>query len=343
MSQSSLSSQPERLPETDLSPHQEAMVEACKAGRLTDLQKLFEEHDIKGDDDPVTMESFTQQGASKTTRLFVAAISHNQQSIVQYLYSVYPEFNFCTFSIVEALTKNADIEMYKLICSYNPRVVRYRADDHQTSALSMACEGGPQNAPLIHFLLDNGATTGGFGSYTWRFGGELLPAVQNKQPVEIIERLVPTTTHLGFPIISATQRECADVLKVLLDAHYTRGENPSDLSFAQSLLEDAKKTEDKKVIAVAERYVRKWEKRATKITTSNLHSKTTEPSKWWRRGSPTNNKERSGPEHSVSSKPARSWWPISWWPISIFRDKPKPAGTHQEEKDLQDSSSGENL
>ncbi|OQU98132.1 hypothetical protein CLAIMM_03957 [Cladophialophora immunda] len=321
MSQSPLSPQPERLPDNEIPPHQEAMVEACKAGRLADLQKLFDD-------------------APKTTELLVVAISHGQQSIVQYLHSVYPKFDFHNGYIVEALTEKLDIEMFRLICSYAPKVVDFMFDDHQTTVLSKACEGGPQCVPLINFLLDHGATTGGFGSLTYHLGEELLPAVQNEQPVEIIERLVPMTSYLWLPIQAATQRKRADALQVLLNAHYTRGENPSDSSYAQSVLREAKATEDKKTIAVAEHYFRKWEKRARKFTTSDLQPKTPEPRKWWRRGSPTNNKEKSDPEDSGTSNPGDGS-AKSWWPLSILQDSPKPAGSHQKEKGLQDSGSDE--
>jgi hypothetical protein len=158
------------VPDNKLPPHQKAMVEACKAGRLAELQKLFNEHDIKTGDDLVTLYNVTERGVPRTEQPLAAAILHDQRSVVQYLHSVFSRFDLRNAYIVKALTERMDIEMFRLVYSYFPPIVNFMFDDHMTTVLGKACEGGPQCAPLMRFLLDHGATPGGIGSYRHRSG-----------------------------------------------------------------------------------------------------------------------------------------------------------------------------
>ncbi|OCT47824.1 hypothetical protein CLCR_03707 [Cladophialophora carrionii] len=168
-----------------LSPHQEAMEEASKAGQVVELQKLFAEHHVKPGDDPIPYWHATQKGAPATTV--------NRQ---KYLRSVYPKFDFFTPSIIHTLTAAPDLEMLKLIHSYSPRIVNFGFDDHVTTLLSRACEGGPQNAPFVDFLLDHGAMADDSGSYTCQFGGELVSAIQHDVPTQIIQKMIPQDVSL---------------------------------------------------------------------------------------------------------------------------------------------------
>jgi hypothetical protein len=104
--------------------------------------------------------------------------------------------------------------MLKLIYSYSPDVVSFGFDDHMTSMLNLAIEEGPQNAPFILFLLDHGAMSLDNGSYTYHLGCELLRAITNDQPIEVIKRMVPLTANLSFPKMTAINRKRADALEV---------------------------------------------------------------------------------------------------------------------------------
>ncbi|OQV10920.1 Ankyrin repeat-containing protein [Cladophialophora immunda] len=238
-----------------LLPRQEAMVEVCKVGQLSDLQKLFDEHDVKGGGDhPVPHLDPSQKGAPETAMLFEAAISHGHPSIVRYLHSIYPKFDFYNGGLLHAIIERPDLDMVELLYSYCPRLISYAFDDHHSSVLNMACQGGPTYAEFIHFLLDNGANPSREDSFTLRLGGDLTSALDGNQPTEIIKKMIPKTPYLFTPIYGALKRKRADALDLLLDEDYTRGDHASDPSYGQSLLRHAKATGDEEVIAVVERW-----------------------------------------------------------------------------------------
>lgn len=347
-----------------LSHHQEAMVEACKAGRLAELQKLFNEHDVKRGGDPVRYLDATREGAPETRKLFASAISRGHQSIVRYLHLMYPKFNFYDATIVLALLERPDLEMLNLIYSYSPQVVRFEFDDHTQSLLSNACRGGPDNAPFIDFLLDHGATAGG---YTFHFGEALLPAIQYDQPIEIIKKMAPKTPRLGLPIFAAVKRKRADTLELLLNEEQTRSQTPSSLLLARSLLGNAQATEDKRVIALVERYIHNKEQQATKSITRDLQStrnesdqatkpneageagaeqckssdmKPEESRRWWQFRTRAEAEEDANAEDSGSSA-IRTGAPKWWWPLSNIGNKPKSADRHHHKKESCDSTSDE--
>lgn len=113
-----------------------------------------------------------------------------------------------------------------------------------TSLLSKACEGGADNAPFIHVLLDHGALDDGMqGSYTCRLSAALLPALDFDQPIDIIRKMVPKTICLEFAINTALFRHCADALEALLNEERIRDQASSTrLLEARSWLEGYQKT-----------------------------------------------------------------------------------------------------
>lgn len=289
---------PPPSPEHPKPPHHEAMVEACKTGRLRQLRKLMK----KASQEPHVKEP--ADGREATTlrypqehwkcELFATAISHSRHSTVRYLRSVYPAFDFkypYSGTIAGALLKSTDVKMLKLIHSYQPHIVTDCADDHSTSILDRACNmaGGSSHAnnyvptrtpkdsdPMvrfIHALLDLGAVRseeGHCGYYTWRFGNELLPAVSNALPVSVLKKMAPWTNWLFFPISAALTRRNPDALEVLLAEEVRRRkwfvehgdpeqEREEKLKWARKFVEDAKTMNDARLMAVTERHVRQLE------------------------------------------------------------------------------------
>lgn len=319
-----------------LAPHQEAMVVACKAGRLADLQTLFDEHDVKAGDDPVPYSDPSPKGAPETAMLFVAAISHGHQSIVRYLHSIYPNFNFYNGrGILCVITEQLDLDMVQLLYSYSPRLISYAFNDHHRSVLRMACYGGPRYADFVHLLLDDGAVPSHEGSPLWRLGGDLTAALEGNQPTDVIKRMIPKTHYLSTPIYAALQRKRADALGLLLDEDYARRDH-FDPSYGQSLLCDAKSTGDEEVIAVVERYVRNSEKRARKSAAKDIQSKTTETRKWWQLSWPAFSKGKAQPKAADISHPTDGSTK-SGWPLLKGQKNLKPSDSDHEKKDLEDS------
>ena len=299
------------MAEVKLTPaDQEAMVRACNAGRLDDLQTLFDKHGIKNGSQAILYFEETPESPPITSNLFAAAISHGHQSIVRYLYSIYPILDISDGAVAEALLEPPlNVEMLKLVCSYSPEIVHFEYDDHMTSLLSKACEDGADNAPFIHVLLDHGALNNGMqNSYTYRFGAALLPALEFDQPIDIISKMVPKTRYLAFAIRSALMRKRADALEVLLNEERTRDQASStSLSEARSWLVGAEQTGDEDAIDVLERYIKSKERQVAKSARRDLQVTRKEAKRWWLFGTRA---ETQGVTRDQSST-SKSWWPLS--------------------------------
>ncbi|KIW30418.1 uncharacterized protein PV07_06162 [Cladophialophora immunda] len=331
----SLSSPEQKVPDPRTLPHkQEAMIQACKDGQLDILKTLFDELGAK------TSEDSTKHLESPQD-LFAAAISHGQQSIVRYLHSMYPAFDFYTGAVVGALLKRTfDLDMLQLICSYSAEVVTFEYSDNMTSILSKACEGGAENAPFVRILLDHGAFEGGMpGSYTYRVGAALLPAVQHNQPLDIIKRMASKTTQLSYPIFSAIERRRPDALEVLLNARLKLDRDDYDLTLAQQLLGDAQATQDRQLIALVEQYIESLERQSSKSDSRSTDQTSKGGRKWWPFSTRMENKDEKAKDPSSSADGSGS--AKSWWPLSKSGSNPTPASKESVEQQLDDSSSDE--
>ncbi|KIX05108.1 uncharacterized protein Z518_05980 [Rhinocladiella mackenziei CBS 650.93] len=294
----------------------EATLKACCAGRLDELQILFNEHGIKHGSPAIRYYERTPGSAPTTSNLFAAAISHGQQPIVRYLYSVYPEVELGDGAIPGALLEPPlDPGLLKLVCSHTPEISFFEYEDHMTSLLSKACEGGADNAPFIHVLLDHGALNKMTHNYTSRMGGPLTRAVECGQPIDVISKMARDIPHLDFPINSALFHRRADVLDVLLSEKRNRGRSSSiHLSRARSWLEGEK---NKDMIDVLERHIKGCERQLAESPKRDLQAtRKGDAKQWWPFGgtgteTKGKTKDQSSPTAVESDGPSKSWWPLS--------------------------------
>ena len=340
MAQSLGQSQPEPALPKAQSPHQGAMIKACEEGRLVELEQLFKEHGVNCGDDPNWKTE--PEGAPETYKLFTSAIINGHQSIIRYLKLIYPKYDLNNGWTVYALFEKPDLQVLELICSYSPEIVNFSYDDHMTTIVTKACKGGPENAPFIKFLFDHGAETSCFMRYNWRFGGDMLNALDYNQPVEIIQLMVPTTEHLSFAICAAVSRKRADALEVMLNEELRRGHTHIDLPFAQKLLDETREKGDEQLIAVAERHVSKIEQRIKKST----RGKACSSPKWWPFRADTKSKNRVVAQNPVnpttttkvdaqnSTEPTTTVGAgiSTWWHrLSLGGSRPQPANEKESE------------
>ncbi|KIW89864.1 uncharacterized protein Z519_09293 [Cladophialophora bantiana CBS 173.52] len=295
---------------------QEAMLKACSAGRLDELQILFNEHGIKPGSPAIRYYERTSESAPTTSHLFAAAISHGHQPIVRHLYSVYPEVEISDGVIPDALLKPPlNPDMLKLVCSHTPEIAFFEYEDHMTSLLGKACEGGADNAPFIHVLLDHGALSKMTHNCTSRMGGPLTRAVECGQPIDVVSKMARDTSHLDFPINSALFHRRADVLDVLLTEKRTRGRSsPIHLLRARSWLEGEK---NKDMIHVLKRHIKSCEQQLAESPQRGLQATRKDDAKqWWPFGGiGTEAKGKIKDQRSStaveSEGPSKSWWPLS--------------------------------
>lgn len=350
MAQSLSQSQPEPASPKAQSPHQDAMIKACEEGRLVELEKLFDEHGVKCGDDPIWKPE--PEGAAETHKLFTSAITNGHQSIIRYLKLIYPKYDLHNGWTVHALFEKPDLQVLELICSYSPSIVNFSYDDHMTTILTKACKGGPDNAPFVKFLLDHGAEASHEYGYTWRFGGDMLNALEHNQPVEIIQQMIPTTDHLSFPISAAVSRKRADALEAMLNAELRRSRTPTDLSYARKLLDDTQGKTDEQTVAVLKRYISQLERQTAKSTKGKACSSP----KWWPFRTVAKSKDKVDAQNSANPTTTtkvdaqKSTDPTTtvgagvstWWHrLSLGGSRPQPTdekeGTHKEDPDISSS------
>ena len=310
------------------SAHHMAMMEACKEGDIARLQQLWDQHSTESSNDPA-------RNSSEIWELFVCAFSHGHPSVLEYLHFKYPDYNLADLAPVWARREKLDLDMLKLLYSYNPEVVTYEYGDHTTSLLSVACEGGPNNAPIVDWLLDHGASAGG---YTYHFGEALVPALQHDQPIEIIRKMVPRVARLSLPIYEAIKQKRTERLEILLDADLSRRPSNRSLQYLELLRRQAQDTEDKKVIALVEHYIECMEQQTTKdsrqarkptkreVAVSGAQqshdARPKENRRWWQFRALCGVTKGPDTEDS-SSETTRVESSNSWWPLSKSGSKPK--------------------
>jgi hypothetical protein len=249
--------------EEPLPAHKKAMLEACESGDISELQKLFQAHNVKLGDLPVYLES--NGGPPSTWKMISLAVAQKHHSTVAYLLSTYPIIDLWNEAIIQAILDNPSIKTFKLLHSHSPRIIDFEFDPMRT-ILTEACRGGApswdfpassETLPLIHYLLDNGADPN-IGSFVG--GGALLVALRFSRPLEIIKKIVRRGGFIGGLVISeAMHRNRLDALEFFFE----RDKLDSQLT-DQKFFEKAHETGKKEIIALVEGYVSKRQRQQKK-------------------------------------------------------------------------------
>ncbi|KAJ5168913.1 uncharacterized protein N7482_004507 [Penicillium canariense] len=240
------------------------MLKACEAGDLPALQQLFQSQNIK----PGTQVRW--QGPSDspedspppTHELVTAAIAHAHVPVISFILSIYSKGDISCGTIVQGIINNPSLEILALLYRHSPGIVNFEFDPLRTF-LTEACRG-PQSpstpassdqVALLDYLLDHGAAPdeGALGGC-----GALLPAIESGWvPLEIMKKMLARGAVVGIIVFGAAVRmRRVDVLRLFFEkAEFSGQLDP------QTILEKARGSGDREVVAVVDEGIKKLEQR----------------------------------------------------------------------------------
>lgn len=240
--------------EANLPDFKKEMLEACKTGNLSQLQQIYQTHDIQ----PGAQLDWMEKDESPTMvfRLNVTAIIHEHVPILKYLLSMHPTCDLYYETVVLAIVDHPNLEMLDVIVKHQPDIIniQYR---HTHTFLTDACQGGSYDSPpsdktlpLIHYLLDHGADP---RRGSWRDCGALCTALESKRSLEIIEKMMAKgATVDDFIFSAAIKGQRPDAVQLFFDRAILRG------CSTKRLLKEARETGDKEMVSLVEAGIAKF-------------------------------------------------------------------------------------
>lgn len=230
---------------------QNAMLDACEAGDLQKLQRLFKVARVRQGDhafDPFFGEPVSASGPPPTCTMVAAAVAHRQPVIVNFLLTTYRSVKLDRENIIEAALANPHLPTLEVLQKHTPSVVNYEFPETHTTFLMEACRTGDPFLPSC--LLSLGANP---NEYDLAGTGPLLYAVKYLQPYELIELMVEHGATITYHVIqAAVQRQSSEILNFLLE----RG----NLDRPKLVLQLAEDTGNKTIIALVWERTLKGEK-----------------------------------------------------------------------------------
>lgn len=228
------------------------IIEACAAGDIDKIKPYLEQCSIREPGHPNYNPSHPP-----SYDFLRAAISHKKSSLLEYLLTFFPYVDLTRDVLLEAALQNPDLDTFRVIHSHNRGVVSHEYD-YVRNILMEACSGG--NPLIPSYLLDHGANPeyGGLGGH----GGPLESAVQHGQPIQIIKKMVEYGAYIReHHQYLALYLRRLDVLEFLLTSgsYDPRGK----------LLEHARETGDKTIIALVEKRAKNLTRHEQKLASGS--------------------------------------------------------------------------
>lgn len=187
--------------------HMQSILQACSSANLPSLQALLKPYNYpQTGTSPTWSESDTSP--PETWKMVTVAITHGNIHILSYLLTLYSRGGgwIECIPVIEAILNNPDVRVMTLIHNHSPRSIHYIFDSGETF-LSTACRRCQYRSqtdpfmskmlPLIHYLLDNGASPAEHVYDGFHGDGALLPAVQSSLPFEVIEKMIRLGAVVG--------------------------------------------------------------------------------------------------------------------------------------------------
>ena len=259
--------------------NQNAMLDACEAGDVQKLQRLFKAAGVRQGDsafEPFFGEPVPPNGPPPTATMVTAAVAHKQPAVVASLLTTYRSVHIDRSSILEAVLTNPHLPTLEVLHAHTPSIVNFQFQDTHTTLLMEACRTGDPFLPLC--LLRLGADP---SECDYSGVGPLAYAMKFSQPFDVIEMMVDHGANITHSALEeAVHRKSSEMLMFLLNR--ARVDRPKDL------LEQAQGTGDKRVAALVYDRIKMGEKsplkrRKKKGTSSFVYEERTE-SKWWQLG-----------------------------------------------------------
>lgn len=157
--------------EEQLPVHKKQMLQACRAGDLSQLQQIYEAHNIQ----PGAKLDWMENDDRLTTvfKLFITAIFHEHAPILRYLLFLHPEGDLIYKLVVQGIVNHPNLEIMELVCAHQPGIVDL-GYGHTRTFLTEACQGdgtyvssqrlyssgdlGSRSPPPQHFSTSSGSS-----------------------------------------------------------------------------------------------------------------------------------------------------------------------------------------
>lgn len=256
---------------------QNAMLDACEAGDVQKLQRLFKVAGVKQGDkafDPFFGEPVSAFGPPPTSTMVAAAVAQQQPAIIQFLFNTYRSIKIDRDSIIEAVLSDPHLPTLEALHAHTPEIVDYEFQETHTTFLMEACRSSDPFLPTC--LLNLGADP---NECDLTGTGPLLYAVKYLQPYEVIVTMVEYGAVVtGHVIQTAVQRQASDILRYLLD----RG----NLDRPKQMLQQAEDTGNKTIITMVWERTKKGEKAPLKRQKKKgsrkfIYEERIARAKWW--------------------------------------------------------------
>ncbi len=256
---------------------QNAMLDACEAGDVQKLERLFKIAGVRQGDyafDPFFGEPVPAAGPPPTCTMIAAAIAQRQPAIVNFLLTTYRSVKLDRDSIVQAILASPHLPTLEVLHAHTPSLVNFVFQESHTTILMEAC--GISDPFLPTCLLGLGADP---TECDLAGTGPLWYAVKFLQPFEVIALIVEHGAIItGHVIQTAVQRQSSEILKYLLD----RG----NLDRPKQMLQQAEDTGNKMVMNLVWERTKKGEKsplkrQKKKGSSTFVYEERVAKPKWW--------------------------------------------------------------
>lgn len=175
----------------------EEYLEACRNGDLESLRTLFESTKPPSHTSPAASIDQSKKAPSPMP-LLLEAVRHRQKEVITVILEQYTRVSLgYTQSLVQTAIQVGDLEIIKLLQSYDQSFVRQEYDDRMHSALTDAIDSPDPQIPI--FVIENGADI----EIRRHLGGQALGyALQSDRPSkcapEVIRALIEHGAEIGF-------------------------------------------------------------------------------------------------------------------------------------------------
>ena len=259
--------------------NQNAMLDACEAGDVPKLQRLFKNAGVRNGDaafEPFFGEPVPANGPPPTATMISAAVAHQHPAIVSCLLATYRNVHLDRDSILDAVLAHPHLPTLEVLHNHTPSIVNYVFLEGHSTLLMEACRGDDPFLPtcLLRLGADPNETDLG-GS------GPLLYAVKFSQPFELVKMMVECGAIIyGNVLEAAIARQSSELLDFLLQR--------ARLDRPKKLLDQAQATANKRISALVYERCKKGEKaplkRRKKKGGVGFEFEERGESKWWQLG-----------------------------------------------------------
>lgn len=195
---------------------QNAMLDACEAGDVAKLSRLFKAAGVRQGDhafDPFFGEPVPASGPPPTCTMLAAAVAHHQPTVVTFLLNTYRSVKMDRDTVANAILAHPHRATLETLHAHTPSIVNFEFQEGHTTLLMESCKSADPFLPTLLLELGASATEADLAGT-----GPLSYAVKYLQPFETVVMMVERGAVItGSVIHNAIQRQHSEILAYLLE------------------------------------------------------------------------------------------------------------------------------